>query len=711
MFEAAVAAARPSVCLPPALPAPPPGRTLVIGAGKAAAAMARAVEDHWSGPLSGLVVTRYGHAAATRRIEVAQAAHPVPDAAGEKAAGRMIGLLAGLGPDDLVLCLISGGGSALLARPAPGITLAEKQALTAALLRSGAAIGEINCVRKHLSAVKGGRLAALAAPARLVTLAISDVPGDDPSVIASGPTVADPTTLAEARDVLARYGIAPPPAIAAHLNDPAAETPKALPDSEYRLIATPQRSLEAAALVAARAGLMPLLLGDALEGEAREMAKVMAGVVKSIRAHQQPVPFPAVILSGGEATVTLRAGQGRAQRRIRPGAGPGAEGLRRGGGHRLRHRRHRRLRGQCRGDHRPRHPGARPHPGTSSGISSSGKRFLRIFQGVGRSCSERSDADQRQRLPGDPGTMTLPFDTSLALKLLPLYLLVAIGFALGRFGEVRGQDLGRLALFVLSPAVVFKGFVTADLSGALLALPFAVFGLCSAVALLAARLTGRLWKDGRERIAAFTAGTGNTGFFGIPACLALVGPDALPIVVMVSFGATAYENSVGFYTVARAEASVTGAILRVLKYPGLHACWLGALLNLSGTKVPPAVMQGVDILSGAFVPVGMMIVGLGLAQLRSLRLDLGFTAFTLAVKFAVWPALALAFIGLDRAWLHIFGRIGHQVLLIESLVPLAAVTVVHATLRGIHPDRAAIAVAASTLFALAWLPIVFSRFG
>ncbi|CUW40169.1 conserved protein of unknown function(containing Auxin efflux carrier domain.163-301) [Magnetospirillum sp. XM-1] len=305
--------------------------------------------------------------------------------------------------------------------------------------------------------------------------------------------------------------------------------------------------------------------------------------------------------------------------------------------------------------------------------------------------------------------MTLPFDTSLAMKLVPLYLLVGIGFALGRFGGVKGQDLGRLALFVLSPAVVFKGFVTADLKGALLVLPFAVFGLCSTVALFTAPVAGRFWRDGRERMAAFTGGTGNTGFFGIPACLALVGPDSLPYVVMVSFGATAYENSVGFYTVARAEASVGGAILRVLKYPGLHACWLGAALNLSGTKVPVAAMQAVDLLSGGFVPVGMMIVGLGLAQVRSLRLDLGFTAFTFAVKFAVWPALALAFIWADRAWLHVFGRVGHQVLLIESLVPLAAVTVVHATLRNIHPDRAAIAVAASTLFALVWLPVVFSR--
>ncbi len=303
----------------------------------------------------------------------------------------------------------------------------------------------------------------------------------------------------------------------------------------------------------------------------------------------------------------------------------------------------------------------------------------------------------------------MPFDTALALKLVPLYLLVVIGFLLGRVFGVKGQDLGRLALFVLSPAVVFKGFAGADLNGALLALPFAVFGLCSAVALLMRPLAGRCWQDGRERIATFTAGTGNTGFFGIPACLALIGPDSLPLVVMVSFGATAYENSVGFYTVARSEASVAGAVLRVLKYPGLHACWLGAVINLSGAKVPPAATQTIDLLSGAFVPVGMMIVGLGLAQIRRFSLDLGFTAFTLAVKFALWPALALAFIWLDRTWLHAFGRLGHQVLLIESLVPLAAVTVVHASLRDIHPDRAAIAVALSTLVALVWLPVVYGR--
>ncbi|WP_068490750.1 AEC family transporter [Paramagnetospirillum marisnigri] len=307
--------------------------------------------------------------------------------------------------------------------------------------------------------------------------------------------------------------------------------------------------------------------------------------------------------------------------------------------------------------------------------------------------------------------MSLPFDTALALKLVPLYILVAVGFALGRLLDVKGQDLGRLALYVLSPAVVFKAFVGADLKGALLLLPLGVFALCALTALLARPLAARCWTDGRERIAAFTAGTGNTGFFGIPACLALIGPESLPYVVMVSFGATAYENSVGYYTVARAEATMGGALLRVLKFPGLHACWIGVAVNLYGIKVPPSLMQTVDILSGGFVPVGMMIVGLGLAQIRRLSLDVGFTAFTFAFKFALWPALALGFIWLDKTWLHGLGRTAHQVLLVESLVPLAAVTVVHAHLRNIHPDRAAIAVAGSTLFALAWLPLVFGRFG
>ncbi|TAN60851.1 MAG: glycerate kinase [Magnetospirillum sp.] len=282
--------------------------------------MARAVEDHWSGPLAGLVVTRYGHRVPTRRIEVVEAAHPVPDAAGVAAAGRILEMVGGLGRDDLVLCLISGGGSALLVAPAPGITLEDKRAVTSALLRSGATIGEMNCVRKHLSAIKGGRLAAAAAPARLVTLAISDVPGDDPSVIASGPTIADPTTFAEAQAVLTRHGVTPPDAVARLLAAAAGETPKpgdaAFARTTFQVIATPQMALESAAVAALSGGYLPLLLGDAIEGEAREMARVMAGIARSIRTHQHPVPAPAVILSGGEATVTLK-GRGR--------GGPNAE--------------------------------------------------------------------------------------------------------------------------------------------------------------------------------------------------------------------------------------------------------------------------------------------------------------------------------------------------------------------------------------------------
>jgi len=305
LFAAAVGAAAPELCVPAHLPAPPKGRTVVVGAGKAAAAMAQAVEAHWppDAPLSGLVVTRYGYGVAPlRRIEVVEAAHPVPDEAGRNAAARSLAAVRGLGADDLVLCLISGGGSALLALPAPGVTLAEKQEINRALLRSGAAIGEMNCVRKHLSAIKGGRLALACAPARVVTLAISDVPGDDLSVIASGPTVPDATTQADARAVLARYGI-PVPGI---LQDPAFETPKALPAGDVRLVATPQMALEAAARVARAAGLTPLILGDALEGEAREVGRVMAGLARQVVRHGQPVPAPCVLLSGGETTVTVR---------------------------------------------------------------------------------------------------------------------------------------------------------------------------------------------------------------------------------------------------------------------------------------------------------------------------------------------------------------------------------------------------------------------
>ncbi|MBW4023087.1 MAG: glycerate kinase [Proteobacteria bacterium] len=320
MFAAAVDAAAPRICVPAHLPGPPSGRTVVVGAGKAAAAMAAAVEAHWPAnrPLSGLVITRYGHGVGPLpRIEVVEASHPVPDAAGEQAAARILQLVQGLTEDDLVLCLISGGGSALLALPAPGITLADKQAINRALLRSGAHIHDMNCVRKHLSAIKGGRLAAAAAPARVVTLVISDVPGDDPSVIASGPTVPDTTTLDDARSVLKRFGIVAPPAVQAHLLDPAAETPKpgdaAFRACETQVIASPQASLEAAAEVARAAGFLPVILGDAIEGEAAEVARVMAGIAKHCAQHAQPAPPPCVLISGGETTVTVR-GQGRGGR-------------------------------------------------------------------------------------------------------------------------------------------------------------------------------------------------------------------------------------------------------------------------------------------------------------------------------------------------------------------------------------------------------------
>ncbi len=309
LFDTAVAAGDPAHCVPPALPEPPAGRTVVIGAGKAAAAMARAVEDHWSGPLSGLVVTRYGHAVATRAIEVVEAAHPVPDDAGRAAAGRILGAVRELGAVDLALCLISGGGSALLTLPAEGVALADKQALNRALLRAGAAIGEINCVRKHLSGIKGGRLAAAAAPARVVALLISDVPGDDPSVIASGPTVADPSRFADALAVLDKYGIETP--LRGFLEAADDETPKPgdprLARAETRLIARPSDALDAAVAAARAAGYTPRVLGDNLEGEARGAAAEHAELARRAAAAGEP----AAIISGGEFTVTIKgAGRG-----------------------------------------------------------------------------------------------------------------------------------------------------------------------------------------------------------------------------------------------------------------------------------------------------------------------------------------------------------------------------------------------------------------
>jgi glycerate 2-kinase len=317
LFDAAVAAADPRLLVPRHLPEAPAGRTIVVGAGKASAAMAAAFEESWDGPVEGLVVTRYGHAVPCRHIEVVEAAHPVPDEAGLKATRRILELVSGLTPGDLVVALISGGGSALMTAPLPGIGAAEKQALTSALLKSGATIGQMNCVRKHLSAVKGGRLALAAQPSRLHALLISDVPGDDPAVIASGPTVPDPTSQAEALAILERFAIPVSDAVRTVLADPANETPKpgdpAFARCRSRIIAAPQMSLEAAAVAARAAGIAPLILGDAIEGESREVGIVHAGIARQVARHGQPVAPPAVILSGGETTVTVR-GPGRGGR-------------------------------------------------------------------------------------------------------------------------------------------------------------------------------------------------------------------------------------------------------------------------------------------------------------------------------------------------------------------------------------------------------------
>ncbi|WP_198972401.1 glycerate kinase type-2 family protein [Xylophilus sp. ASV27] len=320
LFDVAVRRAQPLHTLGPFLPPPPKGRTVVIGAGKAGGAMVQALEALWpaDAPLSGLVVTRYHHipqrpAGLPERIELVEAAHPVPDAAGLAAAERMLQLVQGLGADDLVLCLISGGGSSLLTLPAEGLTLQDKQRINRALLESGAHIGEMNCVRKHLSRIKGGRLAAACAPARVVTLAISDVPGDDPSIIASGPTVPDASTCAEALAILRRYRIEVPAAVHARLEDGTLETPKpgdALFDGHVvQLIAAPQQSLEAAAEAARAAGLPAHILSDEIEGESREVGKVHAALARAVAQRGQPFARPCVILSGGETTVTIRPRQ------------------------------------------------------------------------------------------------------------------------------------------------------------------------------------------------------------------------------------------------------------------------------------------------------------------------------------------------------------------------------------------------------------------
>jgi glycerate 2-kinase len=328
LYDAAVRRALPAHTIAAHLPAPPDplkGRTVVIGAGKAGGAMAAAVDALWpaDAPLSGLMITRYDHVppdykANPGRIEVVEASHPVPDEAGRRATQRIAELTQGLRDHDLVLCLISGGGSALLSMPAPGLTLEDKQAVNKALLKSGAAIDEMNCVRKHLSAIKGGRLAALCAPARVVTLLISDVPGDAPEVIASGPTVPDSTTCADALAILDRYGIDVPPGAREGLESGAYETPKPgdarFAGHEVRMIATPQQSLEAAAAVARAAGIEAHILSDEIEGESREVGKVHAALARAVARRGMPFAKPCVILSGGETTVTVKSKGGRGGR-------------------------------------------------------------------------------------------------------------------------------------------------------------------------------------------------------------------------------------------------------------------------------------------------------------------------------------------------------------------------------------------------------------
>jgi glycerate 2-kinase len=401
MFDAAIEAAQPAHCVPPHLPPAPRGRLVVIGAGKASAEMARAVEDHWPGELSGLVVTRYGYAVPCRKIEIVEAAHPVPDEAGLSAARRLLQLVSGLSADDLVLCLISGGGSALLPLPIEPLTLEHKQSLSRALLKSGASINEMNCVRRHLSAIKGGRLAAACHPAHVLTLAISDVPGDDPINIASGPTAADPTTCEDALAIVRRYGIELPPEVREVLEGGRGESVKPgdprLARAEIRLVATPQLALQAAAKVAREAGVLPLLLGDSIEGEARDVGKVMAGIAKSVARHGQPVCAPCVLRH------RARPGPWRPERRV-----PSVDGGRPGGparrlGARRRYRRRRRCRGSRRGDRHARHDGARLGQGHPTRGPAHGQRRARLLRSARRPGDHRADQDQRQRFPRGAG--------------------------------------------------------------------------------------------------------------------------------------------------------------------------------------------------------------------------------------------------------------------------------------------------------------------
>ena len=422
IYRVAVDRALPLSTLGAHLPPPPKGRTLVLGAGKAGGSMVQALEALWpaDAPLSGLVVTRYDHIpprpeGVPQRIEIVEAAHPVPDAAGQQAAERILALTQGLTADDLVLCLISGGGSSLLVLPAEGLTLADKQRINKQLLESGAGIGEMNCVRKHLSRIKGGRLAAACAPARVVTLTISDVPGDDAAVIASGPTVPDATTCADALAILDRYGIEVPAPVRARLESSELETPK--PDDAVfqghatHMIATPQQSLEAAARAAREAGIEAHILSDEMEGESREVGKVHAALARAV-AHRSE-PFAALRHPfgrrdhGHEPPAPARPGQGprRPGRRVLHGPGRRAHGPTAGVGAGRRHRRHRRRGRQRRRLRHARHAGARRGGRQEAVGPPRPQRCVRLFRRHRRPVRDGPDAHQRQRLPRAAGAV------------------------------------------------------------------------------------------------------------------------------------------------------------------------------------------------------------------------------------------------------------------------------------------------------------------
>jgi glycerate-2-kinase len=315
LFDAAVKAADPAAAVLANLPPPPRGRTVVIGAGKAAIPMALAVEQAWTGPLEGFVIAPHGYAHALKRIGVHHANHPVPDAASLAGADKALALAATLGPDDLLIALISGGGSALMSKPAPGIAMDEKLGLVRALLKCGANIAELNCVRKQISGVKGGRLARAAGGARIHTLVLSDVPGDDPAIVASGPTVADPTRKRDAREILARYRLDVPPSIKVWLDAPDEDRAPRSALQDTRVVVSPHESFMATRREAEALGLRVLYLGDRIEGESREVAKVHAGIALEIAQYGQPVAPPCLLMSGGETSVTVR-GKGRGGRNV-----------------------------------------------------------------------------------------------------------------------------------------------------------------------------------------------------------------------------------------------------------------------------------------------------------------------------------------------------------------------------------------------------------